>query len=258
MALRYAAWLAANGRAGTAADAMIWKTTHGVALGLYNPDGTPVGVVPPAIPTPPIPDSVTGILTQREALPDLYNPQRHTIAAGGAAQLEGQGYADPGTATISEQRAVGPGGVPGRDIRYFVFKGADGTLYRQAYLHVQNQGAQRGSLYTSGTADEQAAGKQRLDYSRQNILTGVDVGQTNLFNQQAGAYTDLTGRWQQGMEQYQRDAGALVQTQAPPPPIPPPVAPKPPRSVGTSRQITAPRKPVRPKVASKGAVLVRR
>lgn len=190
----------------------------------------------PVTPTPPIPDSLTALLTQRAALPDIYNPQRHTIAAQGAATLEGQGFADPGTATITEQRARRADGTEGPDIKYFVFRGADGRLYRQAYMAVQNTGAQRGSLYTSGNADDVATGKQQLDYQRQNILTGVETGQNNLLAREAGDYSDITGKYQGGLEQWNTQAPATVASLAPPPPPKPPASAKPKPPVLTRAQ----------------------
>lgn len=228
------AWHARHGQAVTESGPQLRDRFWAYVRAHGGPDfSAQAAAAAPPIPTPAIPDSLTALLTQQAALPDLFNPQRHTGAAQGAAQLEGLGYADPGTATISEQHALNAQGQPGRDIRYFVFRGADGTLYRQAYLAVQNTGAQRGSLYTSGTADEQAAGKQRLDYNRQNILTGIDTGQTNLFNQEAAALAGLSGQYQTGLEQYQQNAPAAVQAQAPPPPLSaqPPIAPSQPSVV---------------------------
>lgn len=231
--VEFAVWMHAHGRPMTGQAYWDYRAGKGVPV-----PGAPV-TPKPAIPTPPLPDSLTALLTQREALPDLYNPQRHTIAAGGAAQLEGLGYADPGTTRIDQATATDTAGNPGRDIRYFVFRGADGTLYRQAYLSTQNQGAQKGSLYTSGTADQQAADKQKLDYNRQNILTGVDTGQTNSLNAESGAFTGLTGQYQTGLEQYNANAPATVNNLAPPPPTP---APKPP----AVPKAAAPKPPVVP------------
>jgi hypothetical protein len=41
MALDYKTWLDKSGNKPTEANALIWKKTHGVALGKYNPDGSP-------------------------------------------------------------------------------------------------------------------------------------------------------------------------------------------------------------------------
>lgn len=46
MAVDYKAWLAATGKQPTEANALIWKKTHGVALGKYNPDGSPKAPAP--------------------------------------------------------------------------------------------------------------------------------------------------------------------------------------------------------------------
>jgi len=48
MAIDYKAWLAATGKPPTEANALIWKKTHGVALGKYNPDGSPRTAAAPA------------------------------------------------------------------------------------------------------------------------------------------------------------------------------------------------------------------
>lgn len=42
MALKYAEWLKASGKAATETNAMLWKQTHGKALGLYDAAGNPV------------------------------------------------------------------------------------------------------------------------------------------------------------------------------------------------------------------------
>ncbi len=186
----------------------------------------------PKVAPPPIPDSVNALLTQQNALPDIYNPQRHTIAAGTSAQLEGQGYADPGTATITEQHATGPNGTQGPDIRYLVFQGTDGRLYRQAYLTVQNTGAQKGSLYTSGTADEEAQNKQHLDYQRQGIIQSGDTAQTTSLGNEQNQYTTLGNQYQSGVEAWQQAAPSVIANSAPPPPTAPThpvVGPPPPR-----------------------------
>lgn len=41
MAITYKKWLEQTGRKGTAADALMWKKSHGVALGLYDRNGNP-------------------------------------------------------------------------------------------------------------------------------------------------------------------------------------------------------------------------
>lgn len=171
-----------------------------------------------AVTPPPIPDTVAALQQQRDLLYQQYNPQRHSIAAGTAATLEGQGYADSGTAKITEQRATNPDGTPaGNDVRYLVFRGADGRLYRQAYVSVQNTGAQHGSLYTSGTADEHALNRQRLDTNRQSIITSGDQQQTSSLANEANAYTNLDNQWRSGMDAWRQSATSAVQTAEPPP-----------------------------------------
>lgn len=57
MAIRYEEWLKATGKPPTEANALIWKKTHGVALGLYNPDGSPKGAAAPAPAPGPAPEA---------------------------------------------------------------------------------------------------------------------------------------------------------------------------------------------------------
>lgn len=55
MAIGYDEWIRRTGKPRNAQSALQWKTTHGVELGKYNPDGspvTPLGAPPAAPPTP--------------------------------------------------------------------------------------------------------------------------------------------------------------------------------------------------------------
>lgn len=161
---------------------------------------------PAAVPLAPLPapPQLASIQAQISGLPDIYNPQRANAAYNTQASLEGQGYSDPGTARVSQQGAVDPQGNPlGRDVRYFVYKGADGYLYRQAYSSLQSKGAASGMLFGTGIGDQWNHTKQNYDYQRQQQINASDQTQQSTIGQEMQDAGNLQTSWNTALGDWQ-------------------------------------------------------
>ena len=202
----------------------------------------PAPPVQAPIQPPPLPPSLLNTLASMNALPGIFNPQRHTLAGEEAATLESQGYSDVGTTAITSEEAPGtpslppfpvlPGQevptlpAPEKDLRYHVYRGTDGRLYRQAYIDIRNVGAQHGSLFTSGTGDELRNAKQRLDFARQAILDAGEKAQTGSLSDELQKWSDLNAIYLQALGDYQSAAAqAIPNLGTAPLPVAPPAPP---------------------------------
>lgn len=93
MALKYEEWLKASGNPRTAASAKKWATTHGVALGLYDPSGNRVMTPPGATtegPSQYSPPSYTPGALDATALTEIANLNRWKEMADAAAERDYQ------------------------------------------------------------------------------------------------------------------------------------------------------------------------
>jgi hypothetical protein len=109
MAIGYREWLDRTGLPATKQNAFKWKTTHGVALGKYNPDGTPITSTPPAPPAPPTPDpyltpegfGAAADPAAQSQIADLLAEYRN--ATGGTIDASGNFVAGPTQGNIGSQ-----------------------------------------------------------------------------------------------------------------------------------------------------------
>jgi hypothetical protein len=109
MAIGYQEWLDRLGLKPTKDNALKWKTTHGVALGKYNPDGTPVTATPAAPPPAPTPDpyltpegyGAASNASAQSQIADLLAEYQN--ATGGTIDASGNFVAGPTQGTIGSQ-----------------------------------------------------------------------------------------------------------------------------------------------------------
>lgn len=111
MAIRFDEWLERTGRPRNKASADLWKRTHGVALGLYNRDGTPAErpSVTPAPEPAPTPDpyltpegfGAAANPDAQAAIADLLAEYQGTT--GGTIDASGNFVAGPTSGTIGSQ-----------------------------------------------------------------------------------------------------------------------------------------------------------
>lgn len=227
MAITYEAWLKATGKPPTAANAMTWKTTHGVALGMYNPDGSPKSAAPasgaPAAaapeqvykpPPPPPPPNWQ----------DVYNTGDAT-SAGEIAGLKRK-YGDVrDQATKAYQQWVTQnygGEAIGADGNFDPTKATGGQvarINRDVGLGVdrqQNNAAARG-MFRSGSrivneGQERTAGAERLvdlGHERDRQEFGMTSARTNADTDEAvQANSARTAAAQRAMDDYNRKYGA--------------------------------------------------
>jgi hypothetical protein len=200
MAIQYQEWLRRTGRRGTAADAMVWKKTHGVALGLYNPDGTraAVTVAAPTTATEAVPDPQVSdprlipFTAQLQAIPGRYNDERRTQANLTLKRLIDEGLIEGGSleGVESDSGIVGGQGEPLKNILYRIVRGADGRAYMQAFLDIRSAQASRGFLESSQTQRRISDARRDLNLSVENALLGLGRQQQSSLAQQRG---DITG-----------------------------------------------------------------
>lgn len=193
MAIKYQEWLTRTGRKGTEADALAWKKTHGVALGMYNPDGTPKAPTQQA-PTVNLTDPrLPGIEAQLRAVPGSFNDQRRLSAGQVLRSLIEAGYIESGS--LGEESVdsgiLGADGQQQKNIIYKVVMGPNGKLYRQAYETTRDAQNQRGFLESSQTNQTIRDRRGDLDSKVRTALAGLSDGMTTSLESQRKAIADL-------------------------------------------------------------------
>lgn len=105
MALKYEEWLKASGKPASATNAMLWKQTHGAALGLYDKAGNPIQKPVSATTQPgsqyPTPQYTPGAL-DAQASAEVADLDRWRSLTAAAAERDYQ----QGIAQINAQRAM--------------------------------------------------------------------------------------------------------------------------------------------------------
>ena len=157
MAVPYKEWLQRTGRKGTQADAYQWKTTHGVALGKWNPDGTPrtQASAPPTPDAPQVNDGGgpgavqppnaalrAGLQEQLDVLPGIYNPRRGEARARAQAALNGYG-------DMFTWQADNPATPEDESLIPKVNTKGQGQVHRDSYRSLASQYGARGLFHSS-------------------------------------------------------------------------------------------------------------
>lgn len=193
MAIAYQEWLDRTGRKGTSADALIWKKTHGVALGKYNPDGTPRSTATQA-PTVTLADPrLPGIEAQLRAVPGSFNDARQVTARNTLQGLIDAGYWESGS--LAEESVdsgiLGADGQQQKNIVYKLIAGPGGKLYRQAYETTRDAQNQRGFLESSQTDQTIRDRRAGLDQKVTQTLRGLSDEMTGSLGKQRDAIAGL-------------------------------------------------------------------
>lgn len=226
MAISYQSWLYIMGRKGTAADALAWKKTHGVALGLYNPDGTRKAPPPPPDLGPPVDPQQSDLRfaplqAQLQNIPGTYNDTRRTDANLTLKELIDSGLLDATSRLGTEERTSGVQGAGGADIPnvvYHIVRGADGRQYLQGFREVLGSQASRGFLESSQTDRRQRDTRAGYDKQVSDAFLGLGRGQQSSLAQEG---KDITGVGTQIGGIRQTIAEEQASKPAPVPPAPP-------------------------------------
>lgn len=229
MAIKYAEWLSRTGRKGTEADALQWKKSHGVALGLYNPDGTPKPQAAAPAPQVSFADPrLPGIEAERRAVPGSFNDQRRLAAQGLLRNLISGGYFTDGS--LAEESVdsgiLGADGSQQKNIVYKIIAGANGKLYRQAYETTRDAQNQRGFLESSQTNQTIRDRRGELDRKVNDMFAGLGDEMTGSLQSQREAISrldsDERGVLSEQAREQAQDPSAIA---APPPPAAAPTVP---------------------------------
>lgn len=261
MAVSYKTWLASNGRKGTAADALIWKKTHGVALGIYNPDGTAKAKPTAAAPGPPAPPApisladmrLPGLQADLQAIPGRFNDQRRGDANDILRGLLSSGLLESGT--LAEEKSAS--GIPGADgadqqnIVYKIIPGPGGKMYRQAYMSTVASQNARGFLESSQTNQRVQEGKAGLDANVNDALQALLKHSSQSLDDQRSATSSASG----AITGVKQEAADKAQAAGPPPPTAATSVPLPTSTPAVGSSNTAARPAVRPAPPLHGAVI---
>lgn len=202
MAVPYRNWLYMTGRKGTAADALTWKTTHGVALGLYNPDGTRKVAPPPPDLGPPVSPQQSDLRfaplqAQLQNIPGTYNDERRVGGLRTLKDLIDAGLLDSTSTLGQESKDSGVSVDPAnpaagqlQNVVYHVVRGADGKQYLQGFRDVAGAQNARGFLESSQTDQRQADTKAGYDKSVSDAFLNLGGSQQGSLKQEG---SDITG-----------------------------------------------------------------
>jgi hypothetical protein len=196
----------------------------------------------PATPPDPYQTQEDQITAQRDALPTQYNPIRQRDAVVTSQNLVNSGYYDmtPG-ASETGGLVVQAQQMQHGDILYSIQPGADGKLYRQAYMKVAHSTNQRGynSGFESGYDNTQM--QQSLDAKRMGTMQKAAITQQDSLTKEENQYTKDNNTLQsliaKGTASQVKTAGAT-----PIAPVPTPTATKPKKTVKTKVKATKPQK----------------
>lgn len=186
----------------------------------------PRGTTAPApVPAPPAPVAppvsygqeagIQSIQDRLNAQTGIYNPQRQALYTEGARGLTDQGYFDVATPGVTGTAADG-------SVSYGVTGSAEGRLFRDSRMGVQNAANARGAFYSSARRNAEALGQKQLSDARDAILRGLAANQDTITANQASSVTDLRGQLGTAQGDY---ADWRAQQVVPAPPASPSAAP---------------------------------
>lgn len=172
------------------------KAAAAKAAAAYGATGATGPAAGPATPDPnqAAEDNLTAAM---QALPAQYNPQRLQDATLASSNLVNAGYFDA-TSGATTPTGSGPAQTPltlqanamaHGDIVYNIVRGADGNLYRQAYMKIAHNNQSRGSSSDFQSRFDNQQMQTQLDAKREALLAKASQAQTSSLTAEGKTYT---------------------------------------------------------------------